>query len=65
MTVKALTRLMNDHGTRPRVKVMRDTGDAAILIYEGSPMNMDEETASMKVNSFTVLGVGFLEVHAE
>lgn len=65
MKIRALTRLMNDYGTRPRVKVMRHIGEAAVLVYEGAPENMDEETAGLKVNSFTALGTGFLEVHAE
>ncbi len=63
MKVKALTRLMNDYGTKPRIKVIKHIEDAAILVYEGSPMNIDEETQGQKVNSFTALGTGYIEIH--
>lgn len=64
MKIKALANLMNDHGTNPRVRVIKHTVDGALLYYEGKPQSMDEETAELKVNSFTVLGKGVLEIHA-
>ena len=65
MKVRVFTRLMNDHGTAPRVRVINHTDDAAILVYEGDPRNMDEEIQGMRVNSFTVLGTGFAEIHTK
>ena len=65
MKIKALTNLMNDHGTKPRVKVLKHVNGVAILTYQGKVENMDEETASLKVNSFTVLGEGFIEIHVQ
>ena len=65
MKVKTLTGKMNDFGTKPRVKIMKHTGDAAILVYEGSPKNMYEEMQGMNVNSFTVLGRGYIEIHVK
>ena len=65
MKVRAITRMMNDYGTKPRVKIVKHTSDCAILVYEGKPDNMDAETAGLKVNSFTVLGTGFIEIHAQ
>lgn len=65
MKVIALTKLMNDYGTRPRIKVLKHTSDYALLVYEGKPDSIDEESAALKVNSFTVLGKGFIEIHAQ
>ena len=65
MKIRAFTRLINDHGTKPRVRVMKHTDDAAILIYEGDPRNMDEEVQDMSINSFTALGTGFVEIHTK
>ena len=66
MKVSALTKLMNDQGTRPRIKVMKHSDeDCSFLVYEGRPSEMDEETARMKVNSFTVLGEGYMVIHAQ
>lgn len=65
MKVGAITKLMNDYGTKPRVKIMKHTDDCAILTYEGKPENIDTEIANLKVNSFTVLGVGYIEIHAQ
>ncbi len=65
MKVKALASLMNDHGTNPRVMVFKSAGDARILVYEGKPQNIDEESGNLKVNSFTVCGVGFIEINAQ
>ena len=36
-----------------------------LLVYEGHPENADDEIKSLKVNSFTVLGKGFLEIYAQ
>lgn len=63
MKIKALTDLMNDHGTNPRIRVMMHMQGATILFYEGSIKTMDEETQRLKVNTFTVLGKGFIEIH--
>ncbi len=63
MKIKVFAKMMNDHGTKPRVRIMKHTDDAAILVYEGDPRNMDEEIQGMRVNSFTVLGTGFVEIH--
>lgn len=65
MKVKALVSMMNDYGTKPRIKVMKHTGDASILVFEGKPQNIDDETEKLKVNSFTALDTGFIEIHAQ
>lgn len=65
MKIKMFAKLMNDYGTNPRVRVMKHTDDASIIIYEGDPRNMDEEIQGMRVNSFTVLGTGFVEIHTK
>lgn len=65
MKVKALTRLMNDYGTRPRINILDHREGCSILIYEGDPNKIDNETAELKVNSFTVLGKGFIEIHTQ
>ena len=56
---------MNDQGTKPRVQVLTPTDLGMYLTYEGSVKNIDEKTATLKVNSFTVLGKGFLQIYAE
>lgn len=63
MKLHALTNLMNDHGTKPRVKVYKSTDMGALLIYEGHPDAADDEIKQLKANSFTVLGKGLLEIH--
>ena len=66
MKVKDLTKKMADFGTKPRVKVMQYIGDGMnMLVYEGTPQNIDKKTADLKVNSFMVLGEGFIKIHAE
>lgn len=65
MKVKALARLMNDHGTKPRIKVLKHTDDYALLAYEGRPGDIDKTIAELRVNSFTALGTGFIEIHAQ
>ena len=65
MKVKELVNHMNDYGTKPRVEVFTSTDFGLCLIYEGSIKNIDEKTATLKVNSFTVLGKGFLQIYAE
>lgn len=64
MNVKELVNHMNDHGTKPRVQVLTPTDLGMYLTYEGSVKNIDEKTAALKVNSFTVLGKGFLQIYA-
>lgn len=65
MKVKALANMINDYGTKPRVKIMKHGKDCSVLVYEGKPENIDEETNGLKVNSFTVLGTGYIEIHAQ
>lgn len=65
MKVSALTKMMNDYGTKPRIRVLKHTEDCTLLVYEGNPNNTDEEVAKLKVNSFTVLGKGYIEIHAQ
>lgn len=65
MKVSVLTGLMNDHGTNPRIKVLRHMKDFTLLVYEGHPNNADQTVKDLKVSSFTVLGTGFLEIHAK
>lgn len=65
MKIKVFVKLMNDYGTNPHVRVMKHTDDAAILVYEGDPRNMEEKIQGMRVNSFTVLGTGFVEIHTK
>ena len=74
MRVKDLTKLINNQGTCPRISVLcyrhyldNDPSNSAYnyLIYEGSPDNISKEVGQLKVNSFTIRGVGFLEIFAE
>ena len=65
MKIKAITKMMNDYGTNPRAKIIKHCEDCAILVYEGHPDNIDEEIGNLKLNSFTVLGKGYLEIHAQ
>lgn len=66
MKVSALTKLMNDQGTKPLIKVMKHSEeDCLFLVYKGRPSEIDEETARMKVNSFTILGEGYMVIHAQ
>lgn len=65
MKIKAFINKMNDSGTKPRVKVWRYDReiDCRILIYEGRAYEIPDEIADMKLNSFTVSGVGFVEFY--
>lgn len=63
MKVKDLVHNMNDHGTKPRVRVIAHRADYPVLLYEGSIENFDLRFADLKVNSFTALGKGFIEIH--
>ena len=66
MKVKDLTKKMFDGGTKPRVKVMKYIGTGMnMLVYEGKPQDIDKQTADLKVNSFQVLGEGFIKIYAE
>lgn len=62
MKVKQLTKLINDHGTHPRITIMLNDGDANLLRYEGKPENIDDSVAELKVRSFTILGAGCLKI---
>ena len=66
MKVKDLTNKMADFGTKPRVKVTQYIGPGMnMVVYEGTPQNIDKNTADLKVNSFVVLGEGLIRIHAE
>lgn len=65
MKVSAITSIINDHGTKPRIKVMKHMKDYSVLVYEGGPESIEEDVAGLKVNSFTILGRGFIEIHAQ
>ena len=65
MKVKDIANHMNDYGTRPRIQVYERHHDYSRLVYEGSPYKISEEIGSLKVNSFTVRGAGFIEINAE
>lgn len=63
MKLQALTRLMNDHGTNPRIRILKKADLGYLLIYEGHPDAADDEMKQLKINSFTVLGKGLLEIY--
>lgn len=63
MKIRDIANHMNNYGTKPRIMVMKHFDGYSELIYEGSPRNADAAIADMKVISFTVKGVGFLEIH--
>ena len=56
---------MNNRGTRPRIKVYKWKKDCVVLSYEGRPDNVGDEAGKLKVNSFTVLGAGYMEIYAQ
>ena len=64
MTIKELTELMNDEGTKPHIAVLDMREDYNLLIYEGNPDKADKEISEKTVKSFTVLGKGFLKIYA-
>ena len=63
MKVKDIAKHMNNYGTNPRIEVHENNHDYFRIIYEGSPYNVSEEIAAKKINSFTVRGVGFIEIY--
>lgn len=63
MKIKELIKPMNDHGTNPRIIVLKHYDGYSELIYEGSPRNADASIANEKVNSYTIKGKGFMEIH--
>ena len=63
MKVNELLHVMNDHGTKPRVRIIAHYRDYSGLVYEGRLDYYDHTCADKKVNSFTVLGKGFIEIH--
>ena len=63
MKVKDFARLMNNQGTCPRIKVFSHDEDCALLVYEGKPESIDEAVSEKKVNSFTVVGRGCVDIH--
>ena len=65
MKIRDIANHMNDYGTKPRIQVYKRENDYSHLIYEWSPYKISEEIGSLKVNSFTVRGAGFIEINAE
>lgn len=68
MKIKDLLGKMNDRGTNPRVKVnaLTDKGYGYMRRYEGPAEDaLHGDLKDYKVNSFTVIGPGFLEIYAE
>lgn len=63
MKLQALTRLMNNYGTNPRIRILKKTDLGYLLIYEGHPDAADDEIKQFKIKSFTVLGKGLLEIY--
>lgn len=63
MKVKDFVKLINDHGTKPRIQVFLHSSDFSMLVYEGKPDNFNNEFGMHKVNSFTALGKGLIEIH--
>ena len=63
MKIKELIKPMNNHGTNPRIMVLKHYDGYSELIYEGSPRNVDTSIANEIVNSYTVKGKGFIEIH--
>lgn len=65
MKIKELIKPMNDHGTNPRIMVLKHYDGYSELIYEGSPRKaeVDESIATLKVNTYTIKGKGFMEIH--
>ena len=63
MKIKELANCMNDQGTKPRIRVIAHRTEYSELVYEGRPDSIDKELGACKVNSFTVLGKGLMEIH--
>ena len=63
MKIKELIKPMNDHGTNPRIMVMKHRDGYSELIFEGRPHNVDASIANEKVNSYTIKGTGFMVIH--
>lgn len=64
MKIKEFAHRMNDHGTKPRVKIWKcKTEWGTLLIYEGRPDEIPADIGNMKINSFVVSGVGFVEIY--
>ena len=66
MKVKDFAKCMNDHGTKPRIRVFKaDEHEMLRWVYEGRPDNIDEEIGKLKLNTFTALGKGLIEIYAQ
>lgn len=70
MKVKALTKLINDHGTKPHIEVLcksrgeeNGLADYLFLAYEGKPQNLTSDIENLSVSSVTILGEGFLRIY--
>ena len=64
MKVIDLTKHMNDHGTHPKIHVRKYENGDYKLCYHGKPDDISAQVADMTVNSFTVRGIGFIEIFA-
>lgn len=62
MKVKEFVKKMNNHGTQPRIKILKHEEYGALVVYEGRPDNADEWW-NVNINSFTILGKGLVEIH--
>ena len=63
MKVSELLHVMNDHGTKPRIRIVKHYNDYSGIVYEGRLDHYDLIYSECKVSSFTVLGKGFIEIH--
>lgn len=63
MKVRELLHIMNDHGTKPRIRIIKHHSDYSGVVYEGRLDHYDAGFSDHKVNSFTALGKGFIEIH--
>lgn len=66
MTVKALARLMNNDGTDPQIYVLTHSNDGYVQIaYSGPPRNIDQDTAMLRVTSFTAIDRGAIVIYTK
>lgn len=65
MKVSELTRLMNDHGTKPKVRILKRVSMGWLVAYEGPPNSIDKDFMSIKVSSFTATGNGCIEIYVK
>lgn len=67
MKIKDFCSRMNNHGTNPVITVYKHSNITAYnptdIIYEGNPYGVPAKIGNMPVNSFTVVGIGFVLIH--